>query len=124
MAGKRPKHLDLIRIRLPVPGVVSILHRISGAGLFLSLPFLLWLLQSSLTAPGSYERYRTAIEHPLVKLILIGLLWAFLHHLFAGIRFLLLDVHVGTDLGAARGSSRVVLAAGVVLAAALGIWLW
>jgi succinate dehydrogenase / fumarate reductase cytochrome b subunit len=124
MAGNRPKYLELTRIRLPLPGIVSILHRISGAGLFLFLPFLLWLLQSSLTAPESYERYRAAIAHPLIKLLLIGLLWAFLHHLFAGIRFLLLDVHVGTDLAAARGSSRAVLAAGALLTAALGVWLW
>jgi succinate dehydrogenase / fumarate reductase cytochrome b subunit len=124
MAGNRPKYLELTRIRLPLPGIVSILHRISGAGLFLFLPLLLWLLQSSLTAPESYERYRAAIAHPLIKLVLIGLLWAFLHHLFAGIRFLLLDVHVGTDLAAARGSSRAVLAAGVLLSAALGVWLW
>lgn len=124
MAGKRPKFLELTRIRLPLPGVVSILHRISGAALFLFLPLLLWLLQASLTAPESYERYRAAIAHPLAKLVLIGLLWAFLHHLFAGIRFLLLDVHVGTELAAARGSSRVVLGAGVLLAVALGVWLW
>jgi succinate dehydrogenase / fumarate reductase cytochrome b subunit len=124
MAGKRPKYLDLTRIRQPLPAIVSILHRISGAALFLCLPFLLWLLQASLAAPESYERYRTAIAHPLTKLVLIGLLWAFLHHLFAGVRFLLLDIHVGTDLAAARGTSRVVLGAGVVLAAILGVWLW
>jgi succinate dehydrogenase / fumarate reductase cytochrome b subunit len=124
MAGTRPKYLDLTRIRLPVPALVSILHRISGAALFLFLPILIWLLQSSLAAPESYESFRAAIAHPLVKLVLIGLLWAFLHHLFAGIRFLLLDVHVGTDLAAARGSSRAVLAAGLVLTVALGAWLW
>jgi succinate dehydrogenase / fumarate reductase cytochrome b subunit len=124
MAGKRPKYLELTRIRLPLPGIVSILHRISGAALFLFLPFLIWLLQSSLTAPESFERYQAAVAHPLVKLVLIGLLWAFLHHLFAGIRFLLLDIHLGTELAAARGSSRVVLAAGVLLAVALGVWLW
>jgi succinate dehydrogenase / fumarate reductase cytochrome b subunit len=124
MAGTRPKYLELTRIRLPLPGVVSILHRISGAGLFLFLPFMLWLLQSSLTAPDSYVRYRDAISHPLVKLILIGLLWAFLHHLFAGIRFLLLDVHVGTELAAARNSSRAVLGASLLLTILLGVWIW
>jgi succinate dehydrogenase / fumarate reductase cytochrome b subunit len=124
MARTRPKHLELTRIRLPLPGVVSILHRISGAGLFLFLPFMLWLLQTSLTAPDTYARYQDAVAHPLVKLILIGLLWAFLHHLFAGIRFLLLDVHVGTELSAARNSSRVVLGASLLLTAVLGVWIW
>jgi succinate dehydrogenase / fumarate reductase cytochrome b subunit len=124
MADTRPKHLELTRIRLPLPGVVSILHRISGAALFLFMPFMLWLLQSSLTAPDTYVRYRDAISQPLVKLILIGLLWAFLHHLFAGIRFLLLDVHVGTELAAARNSSRVVLGASLLLTVLLGAWIW
>jgi succinate dehydrogenase / fumarate reductase cytochrome b subunit len=69
-------------------------------------------------------RYRDAISQPLVKLILIGLLWAFLHHLFAGIRFLLLDVHVGTELGAARSSSRAVLGVSLLLTVLLGVWIW
>jgi succinate dehydrogenase / fumarate reductase cytochrome b subunit len=120
----RPKYLDLTRIRLPVPGLVSILHRISGFGLFLLLPLLLWLLQSSLTSPDSYVRYRAAIAHPLMKLVLIGLIWAFLHHLLAGLRFLLLDVHVGTDLAAARNSSRAVLAVSIPLTLVLGALLW
>jgi succinate dehydrogenase cytochrome b subunit len=124
MNTNRPKYLDLTRIRLPVPGLVSILHRISGFGLFLLLPLLLWLLQSSLASPDSYVRYRGAIAHPLMKLVLIGLLWAFLHHLFAGLRFLLLDIHVGTELGTARSASWVVLAVSILLTLALGALLW
>lgn len=120
----RPKYLDLTRIRLPVPGLVSILHRISGFGLFLLLPLLLWLLQSSLASPDAYVRYRAAIAHPLMKLVLIGLIWAFLHHLLAGLRFLLLDVHVGTDLATARNSSRAVLAVSIPLTLVLGALLW
>ena len=120
----RPKYLDLFRIRLPVPGFVSILHRVSGFGLFLFLPFLLWLLQSSLGSPDSYVRYRAAFAHPLVKLILIGLLWAFLHHLFAGLRFLALDLHIGTDLAPARKTSWAVLAVSLALTVILGVWLW
>jgi succinate dehydrogenase / fumarate reductase, cytochrome b subunit len=123
-AVTRPKYLDLMRIRLPVPGLVSILHRISGLGLFLAIPFLLWLLQQSLSSPQSYVRYRAIFEQPLIKLILIGLLWALFHHLFAGIRFLLLDVHVGLELKATRASSMLVLAAGVVCAIVCGVLLW
>lgn len=120
----RPKYLDLFRIRLPLPGIVSFLHRISGFGLFLFLPFLLWLLQSSLASPDSYVRYRAAFANPFIKLILLGLLWAFLHHLFAGLRFLALDVHIGTDLAPARMSSWAVLVASIVLTLILGVWLW
>ena len=124
MSKGRPKYLDLFAIKLPVPGLVSILHRISALGLFLFLPFLLWLFQSSLTSPDSYVRYRAAFATPLVKLILIGLLWAFLHHLLAGLRFLALDLHYGTDLPTARTTSWLVLVTAIVLTAILGVWLW
>jgi succinate dehydrogenase / fumarate reductase cytochrome b subunit len=120
----RPKHLDLVKIRLPVPGVVSILHRISGAGLFLMLPFLLYLLQLSLQAPDTYVLFRSIFANPLVKLLLIGLLWAFLHHFCAGIRYLVLDMHIGTELAAARSSSYAVLAVSLVMTVLLGAWLW
>lgn len=124
VSQNRPKYLDLIKIRLPVPAVVSFLHRVSGFGLFLFLPLLLWLFQSSLASPESYVRYRAAFAHPVVKLVLIGLLWAFIHHLLAGLRFLALDLHYGTDLATARASSRVVLIAALVLTVILGAWLW
>lgn len=120
----RPKHLNLLQIRLPVPGVVSIMHRISGAALFLMLPFLLYLLQSSLQSPDSYVLFRQALSNPLVKLILIGLLWAFMHHFCAGIRYLVLDLHIGTALPAARASSFIVLGASLGLTAIFGAWLW
>ncbi len=124
MSKGRPKYLDLVKIRLPVPGLVSILHRISGLALFLFLPVLLWLFQSSLTSPDSYVRYRAAFANPLIKLILIGLLWAFLHHLLAGLRFLALDLHYGMDLPTARTTSWVVLLTAIVLTVILGVWLW
>ncbi|HXV07653.1 MAG TPA: succinate dehydrogenase, cytochrome b556 subunit [Burkholderiales bacterium] len=124
MTDPRPKYLDLTRIRLPVPAVVSILHRASGAALFLLLPFLLYLLHASLGSPDSYVRMRAAIEQPLVKLVLIGLLWAYLHHFCAGIRFLALDLHWGIALQPARRSARAVLAASLALTVVLGVWLW
>jgi succinate dehydrogenase / fumarate reductase cytochrome b subunit len=124
MAKTRPKYLDLTRIRLPLTALVSILHRISGLGLFLILPFLLYLLHSSLAAPDSYVRYRGVIEHPLARLVLIGVAWAYLHHLLAGIRFLALDLHYGVELQAARHTSRAVLAVSLALTAILGALIW
>jgi succinate dehydrogenase / fumarate reductase cytochrome b subunit len=120
----RPKYLDVVRIRLPVPGLVSILHRISGLGLFFAIPFLLWLFQLSISSPENYVRYRAVFAHPIAKLILIGLLWALFHHLFAGIRFLLMDVHVGLELQRTRANSVIVLVAAVVCAIACGVLLW
>jgi succinate dehydrogenase / fumarate reductase cytochrome b subunit len=121
---KRPKYLDLFRIRLPLPGLVSILHRVSGATLFLFAPALLYLLQESLRSPASHAHFVTLTGHWLVKLFLIGMLWSFLHHFFAGLRFLLLDIDVAGDLGPARALSAVVLVVSLALTAILGAWLW
>jgi len=121
---KRPKFLDLREIRLPLPGIVSILHRISGAGLFLFLPFLIYLFDLSLTSPETFATYKAIVGHWFVKLILLGLLWAYLHHFCAGIRFLLLDLHKGVELEQARQSARVVLMVSLALTVILGIWLW
>ncbi len=121
---ERPKHLDLFRIRLPLPGLVSILHRISGTALFVFAGALLYLLQESLGSPESYAHFQEIMDCWLVKLFLIGMLWSFLHHFFAGLRFLLLDVHIASDLGPARAMSWAVLAISLSLTAILGLWLW
>jgi len=113
---------DLMRYRLPLPGIVSILHRISGALLFVFLWLLLWLLQSSV---NNHEQFRSLYGNPLVKLILFALLWSLLHHLCAGIRYLILDVsHAATDLKPARQSSAIVMVASIVLTLIIGIKLW
>ncbi|HWA14516.1 MAG TPA: succinate dehydrogenase, cytochrome b556 subunit [Burkholderiales bacterium] len=121
---RRLKYLDLLRIRQPVPAVVSILHRISGAALFLFAGVLLYLFQASLQSPESYVRFRDLADAWWMKLFLIGMLWALLHHFLAGIRFLLLDIHVFGDLRQARATSWAVLAASLMLTAALGALLW
>lgn len=94
--------------RLPAPGMVSIMHRISGAALFLALPLLLWLFELSLMSELSYARLRGVASHWAMKLLLLGLAWALLHHLIAGIRYLMLDLHVGVDRPAARQSALAV----------------
>lgn len=124
MKKERPKHLDLMVIKLPLPGFASILHRVSGAGLFLMLPFLIFLLQLSLESPQSFETFRAIVGHPLVKLTLIGLIWAFLHHFCMGIRILLLDLNMGTDLKPARASAMTVMVVSLALTVILGVKLW
>jgi succinate dehydrogenase cytochrome b subunit len=121
---KRPVHLDLIRIRLPLPGFVSILHRVSGVFLFLFAVWLLGLLDRSLASADGYAQVRETLSHPFAKLVLFGLGWAFLHHFCAGIRYLFLDMDVGVDLAAARASSWAVLAVSIVLTLIFGAWLW
>jgi len=125
MKKRRPKYLNLAEIRLPLPGFVSILHRVSGAVLFLMLPFLLYLFSSSLGSPESFAAYKQVVANPLVKLILLGLLWAYLHHFCAGIRYLFLDLDKGVDLIPARRSAGAVLAVSLPLTLVLGvILLW
>jgi len=121
---QRPKHLALNEIRLPLPGKVSILHRVSGAGLFLMLPVLLALFGASVGSAESYAAYKEVVGNIFVKLLLVGLLWAYLHHFCAGIRFLLLDVHVGVDKQSAVSSARAVLIVSLFLTALLVAKLW
>lgn len=121
---QRPKYLNLVEIKLPLPGFVSILHRLSGAGLFLMLPFLLYLFDVSLASPESFTTFEQVVGNPFVKLILLGLLWAYLHHFCAGIRFLLLDLHKGIDLPAARKTAGAVLAVSLLLTVMIGVKLW
>lgn len=124
MQKQRPKYLDLFKIRLPIPGIVSILHRVSGVGLFIFLPVLLYLLHGSLSSEQRFETYQTIVSHPLAKLVLIGLLWAFLHHLCAGIRFLFLDIHKGLELETARNTAKAVVVVSVILTVIVGVTLW
>ena len=117
----RPKNLNLFTIRLPINAVVSILHRASGVGLFLAIPLILWALQTSIRSPESYAALVNLFDTWFVKLVLIGLSWAFFHHFFAGIRHLLQDIHWMTSLQKARFSGKAVL--GLVAIAVL-IFAW
>jgi len=124
MTRRRPKYLNLFQIKLPIAGFASILHRVSGFGLFLMLPLLIWLLQLSLGSADSYATLLAIVAHPLAKLLLIGLLWAFLHHFFMGIRILLIDMHVGVAKAQAGLTAKAVLAVSLLLTAILGAKLW
>lgn len=124
LVKKRPKYLNILEIKLPLPGWVSILHRVSGAGLFLMLPVLIWLLGLSLGSPDSYGTFQSVTGHPLVKLVLLGLLWAYLHHFCMGVRILLLDMHIGLEKAQARTSAIAVLVVSLALTVLLGAKLW
>ncbi|NDP48782.1 MAG: succinate dehydrogenase, cytochrome b556 subunit [Sulfuriferula multivorans] len=110
----RPVYLNLFRIHLPLSGWVSILHRISGALLFLAFPLGVWALSVSLSSEPGFQRMAAWLTHPLNKLFFVLLIWAFAHHALAGLRHLALDVHWGVERAAAQRSSL-----GVLLATAL-----
>ena len=126
----RPKYLTLpailFEIRLPVPGFVSILHRISGALLF--FPFAAWLLYLLDTSLASEQGFARVKEHylqlPVVKLALVVFIWAYAHHFCAGIRFLLLDLNKGIELAPARRSAVAVLIVSLALTAYFAWRIW
>jgi succinate dehydrogenase / fumarate reductase, cytochrome b subunit len=124
MSKARPKFLNLFLIRQPVPAIVSVLHRISGALLFLFIWAFLLGLQRSLASPESYAELMAFLGQPLVKLIALGLLWAYLHHTLAGIRHLGLDLRLGIQLPSARMTAFAVLIFGFGLTLLVGILLW
>ncbi len=102
--------------RLPLAGLVSILHRISGAAMFLvGLPFVLYLFQQSLVSELSFESYRAIVSHWFAKLVLLGLVWAYAHHFCAGLRHLLMDLDVGVDKDSGRLSAALVLSVSLTL---------
>jgi succinate dehydrogenase / fumarate reductase cytochrome b subunit len=121
-----PKNLDFfslfsVLLKLPLPGKLSILHRVSGLGLFLMLGPLLWAFQLSVTSQESFDYFKGIASCWVAKLIFAGLIWAFLHHFCAGVRFLLLDVHVGLERETARHSAAAVFAVSLI-ATALVCW--
>ncbi len=119
--------VDALKYRLPPAGWVSILHRVSGAAMFLLLPFIVWLLDVSVTSEVSYERFVGAFAVGigpapawLVKVVVLGLIWAYLHHFVAGVRHLWMDATHAVSLQQGRVSAVATLAISGVLTVVLG----
>ena len=115
---------QLPNYRLPPAGWVSILHRVSGAGLFLLLPFLLYLFKLSVTSEMTFDYFKGVLSNPFIKLLLLGLIWAYLQHFCAGVRHLFMDVHVGIEKDSSRNSALTVLIVSLVLTALCGLKLF
>lgn len=116
----RPVFLNLLQIRLPLPGIVSIGHRLSGVALVLSIPFVAHLFALSLSGPEGFARAAAILDAWPVKLLLLLLIWGLVHHLLAGLRHLAMDFHWGLEKPVARVSAIAVLGG----AAAVGLLLW
>lgn len=113
---------DIAKYRLPPAGIVSILHRISGAVMFVLLPFVIWLFDVSLTSEISYERFSSAflvgigfVPAWFVKLVVLGLIWAYLHHFIAGVRHLWMDMTHSVSKEQGHSSAVYTLAGSVLL---------
>lgn len=110
--------------RLPLAGFVSILHRASGMLMFALLPFILYLLDNSLTSETSFAALQKLTTGVFVKLAILVLTWAYLHHFCAGIRHLLMDLHIGLDKDQARQSAVAVLCVSLLLSLAVALKLF
>jgi succinate dehydrogenase / fumarate reductase cytochrome b subunit len=118
---------DLRNYRLPPAGIVSILHRISGAILFLLLPFVVWLFDTSVSSEVSFESFRAAfasgigfVPGVIVKLVTLGLMWAYLFHFCAGVRHLLMDATHSVSKEQGKSSAVLTLSISTVLTVLLG----
>ena len=112
------------KYKMPPSAIVSILHRVSGFGIFLMLPFLLYLLQESLRSELSYYHFGGIVDNIFTKIILLGLIWAYAHHFTAGIRHLFMDNHMALDKDGSRKTAKIVLALSLVLTALVGLKLF
>jgi succinate dehydrogenase / fumarate reductase, cytochrome b subunit len=116
---------QLLSYRLPPAGIVSILHRISGALLFLiGFPFLLYLFDQSISSELGFERAAVVVAHPIAKLLLLVLAWSYIHHFVAGIRYLLIELHIGSYKAGMRSSALTVLGVSLVLTAIVALKLF
>lgn len=113
--NSRPKFLNLLKIHLPITGIASINHRISGVILFLAIPLSLYLFQLSLSGNNGFNEVMDFLSSMWIKIALIPFLWAFIHHLLAGFRFLLIDQNIGISLINARRSAWLVTVLAIVI---------
>jgi succinate dehydrogenase / fumarate reductase, cytochrome b subunit len=121
---QRPIYLNLLQIRLPIMGVVSLAHRASGVLLFLAIPYAVYLLGLSLTSRADFDHVIQQLEEPWLQLLLLALIWSLAHHLFAGIRFLLIDADIGVQKSSSRIGAWVVIAAEIAVVAVVAWRLW
>ena len=121
MTKNRPVDLDLRRFRHPIASIMSVGHRASGVLMILAIPFLAYTLDLSLSGAEGFAEAKTILDSLFIKLVLFVILWAMLHHLLAGIRYLLLDFHLGVEKEIETKSAQAVLVAAPVLAVLIGL---
>ena len=125
--GENMRLIDALGYRLPLAGIVSILHRASGLVMFVLLPFIIWMFDTSVTSEITYSQFTSAFTAGIgfvpgwfMKLVALALVWSYLHHLIAGLRHLWMDATHAVTLEFGRQSAVVTLAVSVALTLALG----
>ncbi|MCU7830198.1 MAG: succinate dehydrogenase, cytochrome b556 subunit [Candidatus Thiodiazotropha sp. (ex Myrtea sp. 'scaly one' KF741663)] len=112
----RPVFLNLMKIRLPVAGVMSIIHRATGVVMVVAIPLLVYLLDLSLSGEAGFADTASLFGNGLIQLVLFLFLWGLMHHLLAGIRYLLIDIDIGVEKPLFRQTAWGVIVAAPVLA--------
>lgn len=124
MNNQRPVNLDLATIKFPPMAIASILHRISGIVLFVLLPVMLYFLDLSLRTAETFAKLQAWMLHPSVKFVVWAFLAAYIYHLLAGIRHMMMDMGCGESLQAGARTAKVVIVVSALLTILLGIWIW
>ncbi|MEM7079218.1 MAG: succinate dehydrogenase, cytochrome b556 subunit [Pseudomonadota bacterium] len=124
MKTDRPVNLNLFTISLPLAGVVSFTHRVTGIALFVGVAFGLYALDMALSSDLGFAQAAAMVREPFPRFILLGLIFVLVFHVVAGIKHLLLDFHVGDSLAAARMSAVAVIVVTVLVTGVLGALLW
>jgi len=121
----RPVYLNLVKIRLPIPGIISIMHRVFGLLLALSIPFFTLLFGLSLQSEAGFNQAVTVLNAAWLQPIFALFIWAFVHHFFAGIRYLFLDIEIGVEKDQSITTSWIVLGVAIVVTLLIfaGVWL-
>jgi len=120
----RPKNLDLMTLRLPLPAITSILHRVSGVFIFAGIAALLWLFGESLSSSDGFARVGTWLDMPLIKVLIWAVVSGLLYHLIAGIKHLVMDLGIGETLEGAQFGAKLVIVASIIAVVLTGVWLW
>lgn len=120
----RPVNLDLQTIHFPISAIASIVHRVSGVIMFVSVGILLWLLATSLSSPLGFEQASNLVDGFVVKFILWGILTALAYHICGGIRHLLMDLKYFEELEGGALSAKVVFGVTAVLSVLAGVLVW
>ncbi|MDO9475881.1 MAG: succinate dehydrogenase, cytochrome b556 subunit [Pseudohongiella sp.] len=124
MKDNRPINLDFKTLRLPLPAITSILHRISGVIIFGGVFVLLWLLSSSLKSEAGFLDVQAWLAMPLVKFVVWAILAGLLYHLIAGVKHLVMDLGIGETLEGANTGAKLVVVVSLIAMLLAGVWLW
>lgn len=124
MNHKRPVNMDLATLKFPITAIASILHRLSGIGMFLLLPFILYVLCMSLHSRASFDDLQTMLTSHVMKFGLWLFLSCLAYHLIAGVRHMILDLGIGENIKSAKQSALIIIIIAIVAIIFLGVWIW